>query len=693
MNPNAAAAGAAAGLMVPGGPTQIATFADYYSDSANDDLQGNYRELMASFGPTSGEQPADLRANACSDARASGTGYLRLEALPGNPAHPGQLVAYHLASQVVRRTGHAPTQWDNRLFMYTGDLVGGAMSATYEFPGDGFVRINNGNDFAIPLLGTALHRYASDPTAVMLGPYNQFDVGAKLASFRNCVPVPFRYMKHFLARPLSVREGLEIVGTAILNDGKDQECEPLVDFLCFAATLAQQGDTYSRARVNAPLVVGVDAILLRRRLELVDHKLPGRMATPIASAGVAVAASIDSLTAEQRRTRQEAAARHAASSVKTVDDYFGANMQSVLRVLHAGSSQNLPPIYQSLADHGRKKTRTTLQTAIDVEFTRRSWHLHYVVPPELAVKIQDWQLRSDMMGMNLSRGIHPLSIQVFTDLTDEKASGDAYNRAARWDSITSGDNAVSLQDSDVLLDNNKVYFPTDLMRLTAQIQIFTVVITVLFGTQHPMTIALEDLGREIMTRWNTITCYQLAGAHKGNDQLVPAVIARKWQLLFSDWVDRQERSPISLPAPDFIQVFNDMRLGNNWEPVIPQRYLKPTTPVTPTIPAGSGGHDPDGPDDGPRRNTQLRNEQYNAEAYQKYLDTGRRMRDVKKKALVDPKIDIPVNDKGKKMCPSWHMVGQCNSACNQSEDHVSKQSEAEVQRLTKWADAVHGRFT
>lgn len=693
MNPNAAAAGAAAGLMVPAGPTPPSTFADYYNDTSNDDLRGNYRELMAEFGPTSGRQPADLRANACADARASGTGYLRLEALSGNPAHPGQLVAYHLASQTIRRTGHPATQWDNRSFMYTGDLVSGAMSATYEFPADGFVRVNNGNAFAIPLLGTVICMYNQDPTAVMLGPYQQWDVGTKLANFRNCVPVPFKYMRHFLARPLSVREGIEIVGTEILNDGKEQECEPLVDFLCFAATLAQAGDTYSRARVNAPTSVGVDAVLLARRLELVDHKLPGRMATPIASAGVAVAASIDSLTAEQRRTRQEAAARHAASTTKTIDDYFGANMPGVLRVLQVGSSQNLPDIYQSLANHGRKKTRTTLQTAIDVEFTRRTWHLHYVVPPELAVKVQDWQIRSDIMGMNLSRGLHPLVIQVFTDATDETASTEAFNRAARWDSITSGNNAVSLQDSEVLLDNNKVYFPTDLMRLTAQIQIFTVVVTVLFGTQHTMTVALEDLGREIMTRWNTITCYQLAGAHKGNDHLVPAVIARKWQLLFSDWIERQERSPVSLPAPDFIQVFNDMRLGNNWEPVIPQRYLKPSQPTASIVPPGGGTGKGEGSDDGPRQNTQLRNEHYNAAVYQKCLDTGRRMRDVKKKALVEPKLDIPLNDKGSRMCPSWHMVGQCNTGCNQSEDHVGKQSDGEIQRLTKWADEAHGRFT
>jgi hypothetical protein len=65
-------------------------------------------------------------------------------------------------------------------------------------------------------------------------------------------------------------------------------------------------------------------------------------------------------------------------------------------------------------------------------------------------------------------------------------------------------------------------------------------------------------------------------------EVVSAMSARKWQLLTSDWFERQERALAALTAPYFTKVFSDMHLSENWEPVIPHQYLKVSPSYAPS---------------------------------------------------------------------------------------------------------------
>jgi hypothetical protein len=66
---------------------------------------------------------------------------------------------------------------------------------------------------------------------------------------------------------------------------------------------------------------------------------------------------------------------------------------------------DLPNVYAELAAHGRKKTRSTIQRFVDVEFTNRCWSLNFVVSPEIATKVQDWQIHGDFMGNDMLNSI------------------------------------------------------------------------------------------------------------------------------------------------------------------------------------------------------------------------------------------------------------------------------------------------
>ena len=255
----------------------------------------------------------------------------------------------------------------------------------------------------------------------MLGPYNEHDVGTRMQTFRNCVPVPFRYMHFFMQGPLLVRQGIEIVGASIVASGDRTNCSLLLNSLCMACTLADPADTASELRIPIPVAIAPDADLMRRRLDVVDYKLPHRMAAPapVASAGVQISQAIGDLVQEQRDARQEARDRQQTQQTKTVDDFYGDKITEVLRVCQVATSAQLPDLHHRLAANGRKRTRTTIQSALDAEMACRHWTMSFVVTPSIANKVQDFMVRGDLLGNNLSRGFHQLMIQVLDPSDNE----------------------------------------------------------------------------------------------------------------------------------------------------------------------------------------------------------------------------------------------------------------------------------
>jgi hypothetical protein len=181
-----------------------------------------------------------------------------------------------------------------------------------------------------------------------------------------------------------------MVAHDVIANGDHITCAPLVNFIRLACTLQTAADTSSVLAMGPFSVPLVDADLTRHRLALVQHKLLGMNQTPTLAAGQAIAASMSELATEQRAYRQDMADRHAKTSLKTVDNYFGASLHTLLRVCQVGSVAALPPIYQSLADHGRKKHRTTMQRGMDEMLNLMGLSdLQCVITADLATKVSD----------------------------------------------------------------------------------------------------------------------------------------------------------------------------------------------------------------------------------------------------------------------------------------------------------------
>jgi hypothetical protein len=82
------------------------------------------------------------------------------------------------------------------------------------------------------------------------------------------------------------------------------------------------------------------------------NKLPGLNSTTILAAGQQVAQSLRELVAEQCRSHQDMVNRHAASTLKTIEEYFGASTHTLLQVCQVTNLSLLPLVYQIMADYG-----------------------------------------------------------------------------------------------------------------------------------------------------------------------------------------------------------------------------------------------------------------------------------------------------------------------------------------------------
>jgi hypothetical protein len=78
----------------------------------------------------------------------------------------------------------------------------------------------------------------------------------------------------------------------------------------------------------------------------------------------------------------------ALSALKTIEEYFGASVHTLLRLCQVAATATLPPVYQQMADHIRRKERTTMQRAINDMMNQMGLHdLQFVITGELAAKI------------------------------------------------------------------------------------------------------------------------------------------------------------------------------------------------------------------------------------------------------------------------------------------------------------------
>jgi hypothetical protein len=92
---------------------------------------------------------------------------------------------------------------------------------------------------------------AANPDTPLVDPPDVLGLDTEVVRVRNCMLVPFRYVRLLLQQPLTPREAWVQLAGALVNNGNAVHCQPLIDWLC--VTLIRQADGQPSPRLARPV--------------------------------------------------------------------------------------------------------------------------------------------------------------------------------------------------------------------------------------------------------------------------------------------------------------------------------------------------------------------------------------------------------------------------------------------------------
>jgi hypothetical protein len=196
-------------------------------------------------------------------------------------------------------------------------------------------------------------------------------------------------MRHFIVGLLTPCQACwKIVSHDIISHNDEAPCAALLDFLCLACTCNSAGDTALPLAWPKLIVPLADTLLVHHQAKIIVCKLPGLNHAPVLAAGQQVAQSLGKLVAEQGAARQDILNPHNNITLKTIMEYLGASTHTLLWVCQVPNPAALPPVYQTMANNGKKKEHITMQRAIDDMMNQMGFaQLHFAVIVNLAAKL------------------------------------------------------------------------------------------------------------------------------------------------------------------------------------------------------------------------------------------------------------------------------------------------------------------
>jgi hypothetical protein len=128
------------GVGVPPPPVltmaQTKTFTEYYNDAFQDEYQGAYANVMATFdsGGNGVLTPAAISDLITNNPQNLSMGYAVLVVSLAHPNQPGMIHGVHTVSKYHPRIGFPATKWNGQLFASIQDVVGNQITLTIKMP-------------------------------------------------------------------------------------------------------------------------------------------------------------------------------------------------------------------------------------------------------------------------------------------------------------------------------------------------------------------------------------------------------------------------------------------------------------------------------------------------------------------------------------------------------------------------------
>lgn len=636
----------------------MTSYAEYYHDVSNDPWHSDYAAVYQEY--ALGE-----------DAEAEAVGEALATAYFANASVQPQVVVYlQIDSPTAQFIGvlHRPYTFRTPTGMmsglqsnevaFLGDVVDGQIPTVF-FPHQPFHA--SAAKVTVPTV-ESLRVTMRDPRAPLQGPLISGAEGTEDIFYRPAMWVAPAYARHFLASPLSPQDAWRNVAEAVIADGQDAACAPLIDWLRVAVTLTNSDNGTPIpifGQATPRLVYPPHRRLSILRKQTLERDLPGLRhapGLPLDDGANAIVKAIDKLTREQRTTREEAADRANEKEDKDPQTYYGVAVAVLFRLCQVGSSADLPGLYHEVAKSTKKNERLVIQE--QVWEVARDNALDAFAPhidPGLAKCITTGNYLQHNLD-DLTTGIQPFR----TVWMNADAKSEADSVADNFDALHAGAGA---QLSDLSkLHSNKVRFPSTFLELGYSLKSFLVLCVTLFGEHHPLVTEYHHLvllwDRRMMVLESSL-----------NQSDYPKVL--RWlQTRTSRWIQRQHHSMSRIQVPSLTDLIDHIEFGDPWAPTLPQRYLK-----------GSRDSGDKPSTNNSRNNERLSNNQYDP-AYEPFRAMGLSLKLVRDGAKAKD-IPIPKNDNNQEMCLSYHVLGTCWSNCQRVEDHRT-QTKKEKDALLAW---------
>jgi len=696
-------AGPAGGGALPPLAPQPTSYLDLYVDPSADAYTGNYVNLYQGYSPGA-NAPQDIRSSLYRDGN-TGTHVNILVHVRDNaadPAEPGKIVAYHRLTRKDPRFGQPPAPYEQIGLGFFGDLVNGQAPPTVTIP-DGFFSTLPVTQ--VPTAARLQQLFAAQPDVEVFGPFLAGDNDVDPVTSRVAMIVPNRYVTPLLTRGMTPKEAFLALSGMIQQDGNTVACEPLLDWL--RTTLTRRAAGLPPRTVVTPLSSPVfqdpqdQHDCTAYRLGIMHRDLPHTVPGVQHNSAVLIAQGISSLTQEQRLAREEAIAhRQTKDAPKKPSDYFGVLLERLMRWCQVDSEDDLPPIYDTLANTKKGKIRLALQTALEDSLSNLGYLEEFPVSATLATKIVDLKWHSHLQD-DFTVG---LNIFCFGSM-DEEAMEELRRVNQHYDTITNGEAAPSLVDVATLQDHKyDVFIPKTLAQLRYSVERSEALWQVLLGAHHPVT--RQHRAYKVHLSLHEKRLERVVPRDLRKLHLVPALLARVVQVDVNHFLLDQSRSPGPLPFDRMTEVFGDIARARQWEPQFPARYLNEvpfattstvppaintsgasladtalTTPstlppsVAPTAPTAPTAPNPAG--------TIVRNSGYNAALFGEYKAKGIKTGKLKAALHDRGNIKVPRNSSNVTMCIPYHVIGMCNTRCHSVADHAPH-SEADANTLATW---------
>ena len=192
-------------------PTRFTTYAQFYSDDAQDPYRANYAAVLNRFDPTNNIPQALIMEQVLGATNAPQCFLAAFYTTIGY-----RIFMLHRPARFTARLDGVQTQWDNRIFAYRGDIMFNTMSIV-EFPEDAFettppVQIWN--------VARLTEEFAANRELELVWPQDGDNDRTREVATRKVMYTPARYARLFLSeRGYSPREVWNTLIPVLEQDG------------------------------------------------------------------------------------------------------------------------------------------------------------------------------------------------------------------------------------------------------------------------------------------------------------------------------------------------------------------------------------------------------------------------------------------------------------------------------------------